>query len=272
MPSFVATDGVTIAYETEGPDGAEPLLLVAGQGNDRHMWDHVIGHFAASYRTIRWDHRGTGESAKPEAPPYSIAGFAADAIALADHLGVDRAHAYGISMGGRICQRLAIDWPDRVGAVVLGCTSPGNGHGVRRSAEVDAQMANRPSDIDGRIAWFASMLVSPEWAAANPGYMAELRARFADPIPRHAQRLHYAASEAHEAWDQLGQITAPVLVIHGDADQINVTANAPLLAGRIPGAELRLIAGGRHGFFVEFASEAGAAVTEFLGRHRLDPK
>lgn len=269
MPSFVAPDGVTIGYETAGPPAGEPLLLVAGQGSDRHMWDPVVDTFAARYRTIRWDHRGTGASDKPEAPPYSIEGFAADAIALLDHLGVTRAHAYGISMGGRICQRLAIDWPQRLGAVVLGCTTPGNTGGVRRSAEVDAQMANRPTDIDGRIAWFASMLVSPEWAAANPGYLAELRARYADPIPVHAQKLHYAASEAHEAWDQLPRITAPALVLHGDADQINVTANAPLLAGRIPAAELHLIAGGRHGFFVEFADEAGAAVLDFLLRHPL---
>ncbi len=271
MPSFVTADGVTIAYEFAGPEAGEPLLLVSGQGSDRHMWDPVVDGLAASYRTIRWDHRGTGDSDKPESPPYSIEGFAADAIALLDHLGVARAHAYGISMGGRICQRLAIDWPDRVGAVVLGCTTPGNAHGVRRSAEVDAQMANRPSDIDGRIAWFASMMVSPEWAAAHPAYLSDLRARYADPIPVHAQKLHYAASEAHEAWDRLAHVTAPVLVLHGDADQINVTANAPLLAAQIPGAELHLIAGGRHGFFVEFAEEAGAAVLDFLRRHPLAP-
>jgi pimeloyl-ACP methyl ester carboxylesterase len=271
VPHARASDGTVLHYRVDGPEGAEPLLLVAGQGSDHHLWDPVVADFAHRYRTIRFDHRGTGESGKPTDPPYSIAGFAADAVAILDHLGVARAHCYGISMGGRICQRLAISWPDRVGAVVLGCTTAGNRHGVRRPPEVDARMANRPADPDQRVAWYAEMMVSPQWAAANPDHLAEVRARFANPIPAYAQKLHYDASERHDAWDELPGIAAPVLVIHGDEDLINVTANAPLLAGRIAGAELRLIRGGRHGFFVEFRDEACAAVLDFLARHPFAP-
>ncbi|MEJ5221513.1 MAG: alpha/beta hydrolase [Tepidiforma sp.] len=58
-----------------------------------------------------------------------------------------------------------------------------------------------------------------------------------------------------------------MLVIHGTEDRINPTANAALLAGRIPGAELYLVEGGRHGYFIEFREEAGAAVMGFLERH-----
>ena len=61
----------------------------------------------------------------------------------------------------------------------------------------------------------------------------------------------------------------PTLVVHGTDDVVNVTANAPLLAARIPGAELCLIEGGRHGYFVEFRAEAAAAVLGFLQRHPL---
>ncbi|MGD9750644.1 MAG: alpha/beta fold hydrolase [Acidimicrobiia bacterium] len=264
-----AADGTPLNVVLGGDPAAEPLLLVSGQGSDHSMWDPVVVDFDAAFRTIRWDARGTGASGKPQEPPYTITGFAADAVAILDALGAPRAHVYGISMGGRIAQRLAISWADRVGAVVLGCTTPGNAHGVARPPEVDAAMANRPTDPTEALRQQLERMVSPGYAASHPDYVAALRRRAENPIPVYAQKLHYAASEGHEAWDELPGVAAPVLVIHGTDDLVNVTANAPLLAGRIPGAELVLIEGGRHGFFVEFREQASAAVIDFLRRHPL---
>ncbi|MEP6871851.1 MAG: alpha/beta fold hydrolase, partial [Anaerolineaceae bacterium] len=96
MP-YAPVDDVSIYYEELG--SGEPLLLVMGQGSDHHGWDAVREDFALRHRVIVFDHRGTGESDKPRKPAYSIEGFAADAIGLLDHLGIERAHAYGISMG-----------------------------------------------------------------------------------------------------------------------------------------------------------------------------
>lgn len=266
MP-FATCNQAEIYYEVHG--AGEPLLLVMGQGSDHHGWDLVRDDFGARHQVIVFDHRGTGQSGKPTEPPYSTRGFAADAIALLDHLGIQRAHCYGISMGGRICQWLAIEYPERVGAVVLGCTTPGNPHGIKRPPEVDAKMANRPANPEEAMRFLAEQMVSPGWLAQHPEYLAQLRKRAENPIPGFAQKLHYAASEGHDSWDRLPEITAPVLVIHGTEDLINPTANAPLLADRMPGAELRLIEGGRHGFFIEFREEAGPAVLDFLARHPL---
>jgi 3-oxoadipate enol-lactonase len=266
MPT-VQLGGVAIHHVVEG--SGEPLLLVAGQGSDLTSWDPLIADFAARHTCIRWDHRGTGASDKPRRPPYSIEGFAADAIALLDHLGIDRAHAYGVSMGGRICQRLAISHPDRLGAVVLGCTTPGNRHGVRRPPEAEALFVDRDADVDTRVERTVELMVSPGWAAANPWFVERTRDRIVHPLPDHALKLHYLASEAHEAWDELPGITNPVLVIHGDDDLVNVSANAALLADRIPGAELHLVPGGRHAYFVEFRPEASRVVLDFLARHPL---
>lgn len=83
------------------------------------------------------------------------------------------------------------------------------------------------------------------------------------------QRLHYRASEGHDAWDLLPTISAPTLVIHGSEDVNNPTANAALLASRIPDAELYIVQGGRHGFFIEFREEAGRVLKEFLAPHPL---
>ncbi|HEY6540569.1 MAG TPA: alpha/beta fold hydrolase [Ktedonobacteraceae bacterium] len=265
MPYATASDGVRLYYEEIGQ--GEPLLLINGQGGDHTGWDGVRDDFAARYHVIVFDHRGTGQSDKPTEPPYSTRGFAQDVISILDHLNIPRAHAYGISMGGRICQWLGIEHADHVGALVLGCTTPGNAHGVRRPAEVDAVMANRPADPREAMTTMLNTIYTPDWIAAHPEVITQ--ALQTPQIPAYAQRLHYLASEGHDSWDLLPTIKAPTLVIHGSDDRVNPTANAYLLAERIPGAELYIVEGGRHGYFVEFREEASRVVNDFLARHLL---
>lgn len=257
-----AADGTRLAYEVIG--AGPPLLLVSGQASDRYIWTSLREAFADRYRVITFDHRGTGDSDKPEAPPYSTRGFAADAIAVLDHLGIPRAHAYGMSMGGRICQWLGIDHGPRIGALILGCTTPGNAHGVRRPPHVDPVLT---SGIPERMLPF---LVTPTWAEANRTFLQAWAARsVSHPVPPYARQLHFEASEGHDAWDLLPQITVPTLVIHGSDDEMNVAANAPLLAQRIPGAEMHIIPGARHVYFWDYGDEANRVVRDFLERHPL---
>lgn len=264
MPLATAEDGARLAYEVLEPtDGAagpgEPLLLLSGQGLDRGMWDRAAPDFAAAgYRVVRWDYRGTGESDAPDAP-YSTRGFAADAVAVLDAAGVARAHAYGISMGGRVAQWLALDSPARVGALVLGATTPGNAGGVGRDAEAERLL--RVGDPVG----LADLIASPAFFAAHPDATAFVQRS----LRPHARRLHFQASAEHDAWELLGGITASTLVLHGGDDRLNPTANAPLMAARIPGAELAMIPGARHGYVEEFREEAARIVIEFLRRHPL---
>lgn len=262
MPFARAADGTRLYYEVMG--SGPPLLLVAGQAQDRGVWAGARDDFAARHRVIVFDHRGTGDSDKPAQPPYSTRGFAGDAIAILDELGVARAHVYGVSMGGRIGQWLAIDHAARVGALVLGCTTPGNAHGVPRPPEVT------PALTSGDPLRMLPYLVTPAWAEAHPAFLHGVAAGVASrPVPAYARQLHYQASEAHDAWDQLPAITAPTLVIHGADDLVNVPENAPLLADRIAGAELHLLPGARHAYFWEFRPGASDLVLEFLSRHAV---
>lgn len=265
MSYATVTDGTRLYYEEMGE--GEPLLLISGQGSDHTGWDAIRDDFAARYHVIVYDHRGTGRSDKPAEPPYTTRGFAQDAIALLDHLQIPRAHAYGVSMGGRICQWLGIDHASRIGALVLGCTTPGNAHGVRRPAEVNARMANPLADPDAAVTALLLNIFTPDWIERHP----EIKLMYmqSEPIPPYAQRLHYQASEGHDSWDLLPTINVPTLVIHGSDDEVNPTANAYLLAERIPGAELYIVQGGRHGYFMEFREEAGRVVLDFLARHPL---
>jgi pimeloyl-ACP methyl ester carboxylesterase len=145
---------------------------------------------------------------------------------------------------------------------VLGCTTPGNAHGVRRPPEVDPILAS------GDPQRMLPYLVRPAWAEANHAFLAAIEAGMRDrPVPPYARRLHYLASEGHDAWDQLPAIEARTLVIHGSDDQVNVPENARLIADRIPGAELHLIPGARHAYYWDSRPSASDLVLEFLARH-----
>lgn len=128
-------------------------------------------------------------------------------------------------------------------------------------------MASRPADPREAVTAMLSTVFTPGWIAAHPEVVAQ--ALQPPQIPAFAQRLHYMASEGHDSWDLLPTIKAPTLVIHGSDDRLNPTANAYLLAERIPRAELYIVEGGRHGYYAEFREEASRVVNEFLARPPL---
>ncbi|WP_420037426.1 alpha/beta fold hydrolase [Streptomyces sp. cg28] len=257
MPHAQAADGAALYYDVLG--SGDPLLLLAGQSNHHRWWDSVRDRFAAHFTTVVMDWRGTGGSDAPDTDTYSMENFARDAVAVLDAAGVDRAHVYGTSMGGRVAQWLAADHPGRVERLVLGCTSPGAPHGVERGPAVRKALADPDPDV-ARAA-LLDLMYTPAYTATRPGPFHTL----GDPaMPPHARRRHLRASARHNAWDALPRIAAPTLVVHGTDDDFNPTANAPLLAERIPGARLSLIPGGRHAYFEEFADTATPLVTTFL--------
>ncbi|MEU0667471.1 alpha/beta fold hydrolase [Streptomyces lavendulocolor] len=258
MPYTYAADGTALYYEVHG--GGDPLLLLSGQSNDHRWWDCVRAEFAARFTTVVMDHRGTGRSDRPDTDTYSTPGFARDALAVLDHAGIGRAHVYGTSMGGRVAQWIAADHPARVDRLVLGCTSPGAPHGVERGPDVRRALAQTDPEAARRA--LLELMYTPAWPAAHPGRTFRT---LGDPkMPAHARRRHLRASARHDAWDALPRITAPTLVVHGTDDLFNPTANAPLLAGRIPDARLHLVPGARHAYFEEFAAIATPPVLDFL--------
>ncbi|MFI7341513.1 alpha/beta fold hydrolase [Streptomyces sp. NPDC050085] len=250
-----AADGAALHYEVSG-SGA-PLVLLAGQSNDHRWWDPVCDRFAAVFTTVVMDWRGTGASDAPDTDTYSTPNFARDVVAVLDHAGIDRAHVYGTSMGGRVAQWLAADHAARVDRLVLGCTSPGAPHGIERGPAVRKALA----DPVTAHAALLELMYTPAHLATHPGPFHTLGS---SRLPAHARRRHLRASARHDAWDALPRITAPTLVVHGTDDDFNPTANAPLLADRIPGARLLMIPGGRHAYFEEFADEATPPVLDFL--------
>jgi 3-oxoadipate enol-lactonase len=252
-----AQDGAALYYEVNGV-GAEVLLLLAGQSNNHHWWDAARPDFDAAFRTVVFDHRGTGRSDKPETG-YATRSFAGDVVAILDAVGVEQAHVYGTSMGGRVAQWLAADHPSRVRRLVLGCTSPGGRHGVERSPEIRRALAQRDAVAARQV--LLDLMYTPDWLRTHAGPFATV----GDPdMPAHARRGHFMASKDHDSWDVLPTISAPTLVVHGEDDVFNPAANAPLLTSRIPGARLAMIPRARHAYFEEFRAVASPLVVDFL--------
>lgn len=252
-----ARDGFPLSVHTGGPGDGPTLLLLQGQANSHTWWDGLREGFESTHRTISFDYRGTGGS-RGRIGEVSTSSFAADAIDVLDGLGVDRAAVYGTSMGGRIAQLLALDFPDRVSAIVLACTSPGGPHAVRRPREVGRALARlRGAE---HTAYLHSLFYTPA-AAVAPSSSTLLGDA---TMSAEESAAHLRISARHDAWERLPEITAPTLIVHGDADLMNPVGNAHLLHERIPGSRLAITSGGRHGFFAESAAEVTSVIRGFL--------
>lgn len=262
MP-FADSHGVKIYYELRGH--GEPFVLLPGQASDHETWDDVAEDYESDHQLVLIDYRGTGKSDMPTSPPYSTRLFANDVVAVLDDAGLERAHAFGISFGGRTAQWLGIDHSDRLGGLVLGCTTPGNAHGVKRPDDVVAFFANPPADPEVAFRERMKLFVTDEFYDSNPEWVKTFRERRARAkIPPAVADQHEIASEGHDAWDGLPKITAATLVMHGSADRLNAAGNGPLLASRIPNAKLHMVEGARHLFYLEKREETSRTILEFL--------
>ena len=132
MP-FTENQGAKIYWDEQG--SGEPLLLIMGLSYPSYMWHRTRPFLAQSFRTIAFDNRGIGQSDVPEGV-YSIAQMASDAAAVLDAANIPSAHLFGVSMGGMIAQEFALQYPQRVRSLILGCTNAGGPHAVRAASEV----------------------------------------------------------------------------------------------------------------------------------------
>jgi 3-oxoadipate enol-lactonase len=283
VPLFDTADGRTIHYLDSGGDGA-PLLVLFGFGNTAESasapW---LALLTAVFRVLRPDHRGVGSSSPP-AEPFSIEDLAADALAVLDHAGVQRAHVFGHSMGGMIAQAVARDHPDRVRRVVLEATAPSPAASVAVTAASTAPatqrfrtdfMADDPGDDDDEaaitpgnaVAFFAHFLapgfVATERGAAVVREMSAVYARVPGPTKR-TLRWQRQAVMAFDNWPRLGEIRAPALVVHPSLD-LKPRERAEAFAAGLGDGRLRVVPGAGHDLRWEQPEVSASIVVDFLG-------
>ncbi len=262
MP-FIRRDGVRIYYEVAGSGPA--LLLLEGLGYGLWMWSKQRPVLAHRFTLVMPDHRGNGQSDKPDTP-YTVRLLAEDALAVLDELGVERAHVLGVSLGGMVALELVLHAPERVLGLVLVSTTPGGA-------------ASQPMPPATQEAWLAARTLPPREGlraamalAFGPGYMEAhpdevewiLDERLRAPQPDHAWLRQLQAASQFDVADELGRIQHPTLVIAGSEDRVVPTSNAHLLASLIPSAQLVVLEGAGHLVFWERAEEVNAEVARFL--------
>jgi len=249
MP-LVKAGNINLNYDTFG-DG-EPLLLIMGFGMSGAGWIPSLPFFSG-FKSIYFDNRGTGLSDKPDGI-YTVEAMADDASNLLRALGIAKAKVFGVSMGGMIAQELTLRHPEQVSQVVLGCTMAGGPTVKMASPEIVEKLmtAQKMMATDAEKAFdiLLPVLMPPEFVAEHPEIkqMMVAGAKMMAPTPPETADRAMAGIQQFNAYDRLGQIKCPVLIVHGDSDVLVPPANADLIKSKIPQAEMYIIPGAGHAF------------------------
>ncbi len=236
------------------------------------MWLGLSGGLVKSgFLVISPDNRGTGASDAPRLP-YSMAGLAADSAAVMEHAGVERALVVGLSLGGMIAQRLALNHSERVGGLVLAATTCGFPLGRPVRLRVVREMIRALSGSHRAVQGMRSLLVHPDSLARRPDMFSMWDRTMGSAPPRMAGFMgQMAAAAGHAACLQLKRIACPTEVITGDSDAIIPPHNSKVLARRIPGANLTLVPRAGHAFPLEHPRALPEAISRVRRRMEKIP-
>jgi pimeloyl-ACP methyl ester carboxylesterase len=259
---------VELVYETIGDPADPPLLLVMGLGMQLIHWDiELCERFAdRGFHVIRFDNRDAGLSTKIAAPvpnvmrlmaglptkvPYLLRDMAADAFGLLDHLGIERAHVAGTSMGGMIAQEMAIGAPERVLSLASLLSTTGDRFvGTPKLRVWTILMRRAPRDRDAYVEYFARvfrMIGSPAYRPDDERVRALAGATY--------DRCHNPAATARQMGailasgsrtTALRKLDVPAVVIHGESDPLMPLRAGVATAKAIPDAELITVPGMGH--------------------------
>lgn len=266
----VAAD-VELCYQTFGDPADEAMLLVMGLGGPMTWWDPELCAMLAreGFFVIRYDNRDTGRSSRMHGSgpvtraamlraflnaggraPYSLVDMAGDAYGLLDHLGVERAHVVGVSMGGMIVQEMVLAQPQRV----LSLTSFMSTTGRRTVGWQDprllpllvARRGNRETYIDSSaLTW--RLIGSPGYPTSKEQVQAHAAQTWERGVTRAGvARQTVAVLAAPDRTRRLREVDVPALVVHGLADKMVHVSGGRATARALRGSELLLVPGMGH--------------------------
>jgi pimeloyl-ACP methyl ester carboxylesterase len=230
--------------------GVGPLIvLVHGVGTRLEDMDLVSERLESSFRVLRYDLRGHGESEKVPGP-YTLEDFSDDLVELLDALQWERVHCFGFSLGGLIAQRFALDHPDRLMrlgliSAIAGRTANERASALRRADEL-RDGGGAASHLDQAVTrWFTDT-----FREAHPDVIEGRKQRILANDPD-CYAAAYRVLASYDLADVLPKIEHESLVATGEFDQGSNTRMARLMAERIPRARLRILPGMKHALLLE---------------------
>ena len=256
---WVSVPGGRLFYEVAGR--GQVLALIHGGFGDRRMWDEQFSVLAEHFRVVRYDHRGFGRSIAPDSAYSPVA----DLERLLDHLGVERAHLMGNSMGGALALDFALVRPERTRKVIV-IASGANGYPFEEADGESVMAVFRAAQREGvdsaASLWLAHPMVAVTSAdpAAGPRLSTMVREN------RGIFLLRHWPDEALDppTYERLAELQTPVLFIQGARDMPLVLRVASATAARVPGARTVVVPGADHLPQMSMAAEVNRIVLEFL--------
>jgi pimeloyl-ACP methyl ester carboxylesterase len=276
---------VQIAYQDLGHPDDPPLVLVPGLGTQMIYWDEPLCQMLIDrgFRVIRMENRDSGASTVLEhlgfpdrttlflglrrGLRYGLEDMADDLAALLDHLGIERAHLAGFSMGGMIVQTFAIRHPDRLASLCSIMAGTGNRiDALPAPRQGYALLRPRPLDLEGFVG-HVEMLARTLGSTTLPPDPERVRrlstlAWHRGIHPEGTARQLHAVGTQRERTGALAAVSVPALVIHGAADRLVLPRGGRRTAAAIPKARLRVYEGMAHDLpeqlWPQFAAEIEA--------------
>ena len=245
---------LNISVDGDGP----PLIFIHGYTTTSNFWWHQIPDLAKHYRTVRFDLRGHGDSGKPEDVPYTIEGFTQDVRDVMDTLKIDSAVIFGLSMGGAVLMRFALDYPQRVvGMGLIGTTAHGLGPAV--------QSANVLARIEQVGAAAASQeVIESSFSRHTDSAIVEWARREVIKTPHHVAVPAICSLDAFDVRSELKNLQKPTLIVVGAEDKITPVASSRLLHHEIAGSELHIVPKAAHFPMLERSHTFNQIALEFL--------
>ncbi len=253
-------------------DGVELNAMVTGSGPwvtlshslaaSHAMWAPQIEALSSRFTVLAYDTRGHGESSVP-AGPYTMEQLADDAHAMLRHLGVERTHWVGLSLGGMIGQMLALRHPEVLDRVVIANSSaqvPAAGHAMWAERAEVARGQGMGALMEGTLSrWF-----TPDFAGRAPATRQQIAAQIlATPTEGYAGCC--AAISKLNTLEKLHTLKLPALVIGSEQDQSTPVSMARDIASAWPGAELAILPDAAHLSNVEQPEAFNRELLRFLG-------
>ncbi len=256
--SVLTFSGERFRISLEGPETAPPVVLAHSLGTRLELWDAVAARLARSFRVIRYDARGHGESAAPDAV-YSIGDFGRDLLNILDALNIPSAHLCGLSLGGMVGQWMAVNAPQRLRRLVIANSTAHAGPPRMWEARIRHIRREGVASVADAVveSWF-----TPEFRAAHPAQVAPVR-RMIVETPAAGYMGTSCAMRDMDFRADLAQVRVPAMVIIGSKDRSTPPAMGELIASRLPGARREVLDCG-HMSAIEMPEAFAGLVEGFL--------